>query len=188
MLGFLSFSGNGQVKKAPNVVFVLTDEWRAQDVGYNGNKDVLTPNLDKLAQKAVNFTNTIATTPVCCPYRGSLLTGQYPLTHGVFVNDVLLNPEANTLGKSFKAAPVTKPPILVNGIWMATVGILSSLSSAGKVLNTGKYWNVPMITTTHGTGATTIKRLNGRATMPMPRLSMRRITLRQARKRKSLFL
>jgi len=65
---------------------------------------VLTPNLDKLAEKAVNFTNTIATTPVCCPYRGSLLTGQYPLTHGVFVNDVMLNPEARTLGKSFKAA------------------------------------------------------------------------------------
>jgi arylsulfatase A-like enzyme len=104
LLGLFTFSAGGQVKKAPNVVFVLADEWRAQDVGYNGNKDVLTPNLDRLAQKAVNFTNTISTTPVCCPYRGSLLTGQYPLTNGVFVNDVLLNPEANTLGKSFKAA------------------------------------------------------------------------------------
>lgn len=102
MLGFIASSGNGQVKKGPNVVFVLTDEWRAQDVGYNGNKDVHTPNLDRLAENAVNFTNTIATTPVCCPYRGSLLTGQYPLTHGVFVNDVLLNPEANSLGKSFR--------------------------------------------------------------------------------------
>tara|TARA_R110002050_G_scaffold149250_1_gene275628 strand:- start:18507 stop:19952 length:1446 start_codon:yes stop_codon:yes gene_type:complete len=104
MLGFISFSANGQLKKAPNVVFVLTDEWRAQDVGYNGNKDVLTPNLDRLAENAVNFTNTVSTIPVCCPYRGSLLTGQYPLTHGVFVNDVLLNPEANSMGKSFKAA------------------------------------------------------------------------------------
>lgn len=93
-----------QIRKAPNVVFVLADEWRAQDVGYNGNKDVFTPNLDKLAGRAVNFTNTISTTPVCCPYRGSLLTGQYPLTNGVFVNDVLLDPEAESLGKSFKSA------------------------------------------------------------------------------------
>jgi arylsulfatase A-like enzyme len=91
-------------QKMPNVVFVLADEWRAQDVGYNGNKDVLTPNLDRLAGQAINFTNTISSCPVCCPYRGSLLTGQYPLTTGVFVNDVQLNPEAPTLGKLFREA------------------------------------------------------------------------------------
>jgi arylsulfatase A-like enzyme len=85
----------------PNVIIVLADEWRAQDTGFNGNMDVLTPNLDKLAKKAVNFTNTISCCPVCCPYRASLLTGQYPLTTGVFVNDVMLNPDANSLGKIF---------------------------------------------------------------------------------------
>lgn len=104
LLGMISVSAIGQARKAPNVVFVLADEWRAQDLGFNGNKDVLTPNLDRLAGKAVNFTNTISTTPVCCPYRGSLLTGQYPLTTGVFVNDVQLNPESQSLGKVFKAS------------------------------------------------------------------------------------
>jgi arylsulfatase A-like enzyme len=102
--GLLSVSVNGQVSKAPNVVFVLADEWRAQDVGFNGNKDVMTPNLDRLASEAVNFTNTISSCPVCCPYRGTLLTGQYPLTTGVFVNDVQLNPNAVTLGEIFKTA------------------------------------------------------------------------------------
>ena len=101
-LSVLSASVSGQDRKAPNVVFILADEWRGQDLGYNGNKDVLTPNLDKLATQAVNFTNTISCCAVCCPYRGSLLTGQYPLTTGVFVNDVLLNPEAPSLGKIFK--------------------------------------------------------------------------------------
>ena len=91
-------------KKAPNVVFVLADEWRAQSVGFNGNEDVQTPNLDRLATHAVNFTNTISTCPVCCPFRASLLSGQYPLTTGVFVNDVQLNPETKSLGKVFKAA------------------------------------------------------------------------------------
>lgn len=104
LLGIFSISVSGQVRKAPNVVFVLADEWRAQDLGYNGNKDVSTPNLDKLAGRAVNFTNTISCCPVCCPYRGSLLTGQYPLSTGVFVNDVQLNPESQSLGKVFKAA------------------------------------------------------------------------------------
>lgn len=88
----------------PNVVFVLADEWRAQDVGYNGNRDVITPNLDKLAKKSVCFTNVISACPVCCPYRASLMTGQYPLTTGVFMNDLMLNPDAVSLGKCFKTA------------------------------------------------------------------------------------
>jgi arylsulfatase A-like enzyme len=104
LLGMAAVSVSGQVQKRPNVVFVLADEWRAQDLGYNGNQDVLTPNLDRLAGKAVNFTNTISCCPVCCPYRASLLTGQYPLTTGVFVNDVQVNPEAQSLGKVFKTA------------------------------------------------------------------------------------
>lgn len=105
ILGTLSASAvTGQIRKSPNVVFVLADEWRAQDAGFNGNKDVETPNLDRLAREAINFTNTISTTPVCCPYRGSLLTGQYPLTTGVFVNDVQLDPESRSLAKIFKAA------------------------------------------------------------------------------------
>lgn len=37
LLGLMSVSVNGQVSKAPNVVFILADEWRAQDLGYNGN-------------------------------------------------------------------------------------------------------------------------------------------------------
>ncbi len=104
LIGNLLPISDSLAQKMPNVVFVLADEWRAQDAGFNGNKDVLTPNLDKLAGQATNFTNTISSCPVCCPYRGSLLTGQYPLTTGVFVNDVQLNPEAPTLGKLFREA------------------------------------------------------------------------------------
>ena len=86
----------------PNVIFVFADEWRGQDAGYAGNTDVITPNLDKLSRESINFSNAISTYPVCSPYRASLLTGQYPLTHGVFVNDVLLDPDARTLAKVFK--------------------------------------------------------------------------------------
>lgn len=104
LLAAISVNVIGQAGKAPNVVFVLADEWRNQSVGYNGNKDVFTPHLDKLAANAINFSNAISGTSVCCPYRGSLLTGQYPLTTGVFVNDVQLNPKAPSVAKVFKAA------------------------------------------------------------------------------------
>jgi arylsulfatase A-like enzyme len=102
---FLLFSGCKQKTiQKPNVIFVFADQWRAQDLGYNGNTIVKTPNIDKLAEESVVFTNAVSGCPVCCPYRASLLTGQYPLTHGVFYNDKPLNPEANSIAKIYKKA------------------------------------------------------------------------------------
>ena len=90
--------------KKPNVVFVFADQWRAQATGFAGDPNAITPNLDHLASKSIVFTTAISTTPVCCPYRASLLTGQYPLTHGIFLNDAPLDPKANTMGKIYKEA------------------------------------------------------------------------------------
>ena len=52
--------------------------------------------LDRLAAESVRFTNAVAGMPVCSPTRASLLTGQKPLTHGIFLNDVQLSLEAAT--------------------------------------------------------------------------------------------
>ena len=90
--------------KAPNVVFVFGDQWRAQATGYGGDPNVRTPNLDALAAESVNFTHAVAGCPVCSPYRASMLTGQRPLTHGVFVNDVYLQPQATSVAEAFSAA------------------------------------------------------------------------------------
>ncbi len=95
--------GNPGVKK-PNVIILLTDQWRAQDLGYMGNDQVATPNIDLLATESVNVSHAVSGTPVCSPYRASLLTGQYPLTHGVFYNDKPLSDEAVTMGEIFKNA------------------------------------------------------------------------------------
>lgn len=86
----------------PNVIVVFGDQWRAQATGYSGNPGVKTPNLDALEEESINFTHAVAGCPVCSPYRASLLTGQHPLTHGVFVNDVTLNPNAASIAKVFK--------------------------------------------------------------------------------------
>lgn len=92
--------------KKPNIVFVFADQWRGQAAGYAGDPNLQgkTPNLDQLSGESINLTNAVSTTPVCTPYRASLLTGQYPLTHGLFLNDAPLNPEAVTMGKIYKAA------------------------------------------------------------------------------------
>lgn len=88
----------------PNVVFIFSDQHRAQACGYAGDKNVRTPNMDRLAEESVQFTHAVSGMPVCCPYRASLLTGQYPHHHGVFLNDVCLPDRAVTLAEAYKAA------------------------------------------------------------------------------------
>lgn len=88
----------------PNVVFLLADQWRAQALGFVGDVNARTPNLDRLATQGAVLTTAVSTCPVCCPYRGCLITGRYPLTHGVFVNDVPLNREAVSLAQAFRKA------------------------------------------------------------------------------------
>ncbi len=89
---------------SPNVVFVIADQWRAQAFGFAGDPNVKTPNFDRFERQSVHFTQAVAGLPVCSPTRASLLTGQRPHTHGVFINDVPLNPEAVTLPKVLKSA------------------------------------------------------------------------------------
>jgi arylsulfatase A-like enzyme len=88
----------------PNVVFVFSDQHRAEAVGYEGNPDVQTPNLNRLAAESLVFKTAVSNSPVCSPYRATLMTGQYPLTHGVFVNDVPIASCAVSLGEAFKQA------------------------------------------------------------------------------------
>jgi len=71
----------------PNLLFVFGDQWRAQACGYAGDPNVRTPHIDVFARQSVNLRNAVSGYPVCSPYRASLLTGQYPLTHGMIVND-----------------------------------------------------------------------------------------------------
>lgn len=81
----------------PNILYVFSDQWRHSDHGYAGNQDVVTPHLDKLASQSVNFTHAVSGIPVCCPHRASLITGKYPLTHGLYLNDLSLAPEHRSI-------------------------------------------------------------------------------------------
>ena len=90
--------------KMPNILIVIADQWRAQAFGYAGDPNARTPNFDALAGRSVNFAQAVSSIPVCSPTRATLMTGQHGLTHGVFLNDVPLNPQATTLAKVLKQA------------------------------------------------------------------------------------
>lgn len=81
----------------PNVLILHADQWRAQAFGYAGDKDVITPNIDALARESANFVNAVSSLPVSTPARAATLTGQRPLTNGVFMNDIQLDPKAITI-------------------------------------------------------------------------------------------
>ena len=90
--------------KRPNLLYLFSDQWRTSDHGYMGNEEVLTPTLDALAAESVNFENAVSGIPVCCPHRGCLLTGQSPLTHGLFLNDLRLSDRATSFAQAFTGA------------------------------------------------------------------------------------
>ncbi len=67
----------------PNLLFILSDDQGAWAMGCAGNEEVRTPNLDRLAETGIRFTNFFCASPVCSPARASILTGQIPSQHGV---------------------------------------------------------------------------------------------------------
>ena len=81
--GANNLQSEGEARK-PNLVYILADQWRAQAIGYMGNSDVRTPNLDNLSGESINLTNAVSGCPVCSPYRASLMTGRYPLSTSIF--------------------------------------------------------------------------------------------------------
>ena len=70
----------------PNIILITADQLRWDCLGYAGNPDVRTPNLDVLAAHAINFSETICQQPLCVPSRATLLTGLHPRQHGATDN------------------------------------------------------------------------------------------------------
>ncbi|MEY4386577.1 MAG: hypothetical protein RLY20_1860 [Verrucomicrobiota bacterium] len=88
----------------PNIVYLLADQWRAAATGYAGDPNVQTPNLDRLAKESQNFRNAVSVLPVCTPHRAALMTGRYPTSTGMFLNDAHLPDGELCLAEIFGAA------------------------------------------------------------------------------------
>ena len=89
---------------APNIVFVFGDQHRWCSTGFGGSSQVRTPYMDRMADEGVVFDLAVANIPVCTPWRAAFLTGQYPLTTGMFMNDVRLPVDRPTLGTVLRSA------------------------------------------------------------------------------------
>ncbi len=68
----------------PNILLIMTDQQRFDSLGCYGSQVVPTPNLDRLAEQGVLFTNAYVTNPVCTPNRASIFTGKHLPGHGVY--------------------------------------------------------------------------------------------------------
>ncbi|MEO7653107.1 MAG: sulfatase [Bryobacteraceae bacterium] len=67
----------------PNMVFILMDDLRWDEIGAEGHPFVKTPNIDRIAREGARFRNAFVTSPLCSPSRACFLTGQYAHAHGI---------------------------------------------------------------------------------------------------------
>ncbi|MHB1178880.1 MAG: arylsulfatase [Daejeonella sp.] len=99
-------SGGGDKMKKPNIVIILADDQGWGDLSLNGNKNIRTPNVDRLAQQGAQF-SSFYVAPLCAPTRAGLLTGRYHYRTGVYGvsrNQEFMNLDEVTLADIFKAA------------------------------------------------------------------------------------
>ncbi len=102
--GVLGWNAMGRARR-PNLLLVTIDTLRADHVGAYGYGPAATPALDALAARGVRFENARSASPLTGPSHATLLTGQYPPSHGVRENvNFILDPGQRTLAERLKAA------------------------------------------------------------------------------------
>jgi arylsulfatase A-like enzyme len=74
---------SGRAADKPNIVFILADDLGINDLGNEGSAFHETPHIDRIAGMGMKFTRGYATCQVCSPSRASILTGKYPVNHGI---------------------------------------------------------------------------------------------------------
>lgn len=87
----------------PHILFLLTDQQRADCLGCAGHRLLKTPNLDRLATESVRFSHAFTTSPLCAPARLSLINGLYPHNSNLWSNDEDLPVTADTYVKRLRA-------------------------------------------------------------------------------------
>ncbi|MDF1512589.1 MAG: sulfatase-like hydrolase/transferase [Anaerolineae bacterium] len=85
-----------------NFVLIMTDTQATNVVGAYGHPELLTPNIDRLAQTGIKFENAYTTCPLCTPARAGLFTGIYPHTAGAWTNNLPLGDNIKTMGHRFR--------------------------------------------------------------------------------------
>jgi len=108
LTGIYAFSED----KKPNVVIILTDDMGYGDISCYNKNQIKTANIDRLASEGVKLTDFYVPTPYSAPSRATLLTGRFPLRHGLVqnpapdagINDPGINASEITMGELFQSA------------------------------------------------------------------------------------
>src|SRR6187455_330149 len=88
-------SASAQKNTKPNIIFIFADDLGYGDIGCYGQQKIETPNIDKLAQKGMKFTQFYSGSTVCAPSRSSFLTGLHT-GHTAIRGNVSYPPEGQT--------------------------------------------------------------------------------------------
>lgn len=84
---FFQGTSFGKKNTPPNIIFILVDDMRWDQLSLMGHPFIKTPNIDRIGKEGCTFENAYVCTPLCSPSRASFLTGQYPHKHRIINND-----------------------------------------------------------------------------------------------------
>ena len=114
----------GCADNRPNVLLITLDTTRADHLSCYGWDELSTPNLDRLAEEGTRFDNAFATNPTTMPSHASILTGTYPLYHGVRDNGIyVLSDEHTTLAEILGKAGYATAAVIGSFVLDAAFGL-----------------------------------------------------------------
>lgn len=122
---------SAQSSSPPNIVLIVSDDLGYNDLGAQGNKEIHTPNLDRLAEEGIRVTNFYATSNVCTASRAGFLTGRYPQRNGMY--DMIRNDWApgRDPDKPLTALSSRRQPEMTLGLDLREYLISDMLKNAG---------------------------------------------------------
>jgi len=129
----------GLLAASPNIVLIVSDDQGYRDLGCFGSKEILTPQLDRLAKEGMKLTQFYVTWPACTPSRGSLLTGRYPQRNGIY--DMIRN-EAPDYGYQYKPGEYEATFERIGGMDTREVLLPAVLKKAGYVSGIFGKWDL----------------------------------------------
>ena len=96
-------SKDNKVINRPNIILIMTDDQGWYDVGFNGNNEIRTPNIDLLAYSGIIFDRFYSASAVCSPTRASLITGRNPVRINIpYANEGHMEDEEITIPEILK--------------------------------------------------------------------------------------
>src|SRR5260221_3388579 len=120
ILALVCIVSNAAESERFNIITIVTDDQAQWAVGAYGNREVRTPNMDRLARDGARFQNAFACTPVCSPSRAAFFTGRYGTQLGI--TDYIA-PVENAAGVGLPTNAITWPKVLQqHGYTTALIG------------------------------------------------------------------